>query len=200
MAKLFDAIDDKLARWIRAQHLFFVGTAPSEGGHVNVSPKGRMDTFAILGPRAVAYLDFVGSGIETIAHLRENGRICVMLCAFEGPPRIVRLHGRGEVAQVGTPRFEELAHAFDLDGGLAEFRHGIRSIVRVAVERVADSCGYVVPLMAYGGEREQMPKWQRTRVTKQGEDAVLAYSADHNAASIDDLPGVDVELLPLRDR
>src|SRR5207244_1466363 len=118
----------------------------------------------VLAPRAVAYLDFVGSGIETIAHLRENGRIVVMFCAFEGPPRIVRLHGRGEVAQVGTARFEELAASFDLGGPIDEVRSGIRSIIRVEVARIADSCGYVVPLMEYRGERSQMPKWQAAQV------------------------------------
>src|SRR3712207_9563373 len=102
MAKLFSELDDKLAGWIRQQHLFFVAPAPpGSDGHVNVSPKGPIETFRILGPREVAYLDFVGSGIETIAHLRENGRIVIMFCAFAGAPRIIRLHGRGEVAQNG---------------------------------------------------------------------------------------------------
>jgi hypothetical protein len=196
VAKLFEQIDDRLAEWIRGQHMFFVGTAPTAAeGHVNVSPKGFMETFRILGPREVAYLDFVGSGIETIAHLRENGRIVVMFCAFQGPPRIVRLHGRGDVAQVGSARFDALASSFDL-ASLEDVRHGIRSIVRVEVARVADSCGYVVPLMDYRGERSQMPKWQAAKVAKGGASAVLDYSAEHNARSIDDLPGVEVELLP----
>ena len=91
-------IDDKLAAWIGRQQMFFVGTAPSgDGGHVNVSPKGPIESLRILDPHAVAYQDVIGSGAETIAHLRDNGRIVVMLCAFEGPPRILRLHGRGTV-------------------------------------------------------------------------------------------------------
>ena len=200
MGKIHDQIDEKLAGWIGRQRLFFVASAPTEGGHVNVSPKGPIESLRILDGHTVEYDDHVGSGAETVAHLRENARICVMLCAFEGPPRIVRLHGRGDVAQVGTPRFDELAQAFELDGALADFRHGVRSIVRVEVERVADSCGYVVPLLEYVGEREQMPRWQRAQVAKLGEAGVLAYSADHNAASIDGLPGVEIELLPLRER
>jgi hypothetical protein len=198
MGKIFDGIDEKLADWIRRQHMYFVGTAPSgDDGHVNVSPKGLIETFRVLGPREVAYLDFVGSGIETIAHLRENARIVVMFCAFEGPPRIVRLHGRGEVAQIGGDRFDELAPRFDLGGAIGEVRAGIRSIVRIDVTRIADSCGYVVPLMDYRGERTQMPKWQAAQVAKHGETAILAYSADNNERSIDDLPGVEVELLPV---
>jgi hypothetical protein len=104
MGKVFDGIDEKLAGWIAAQHMFFVATAPREGGHVNLSPKG-LDSFAILEPKRVAYLDLVGSGAETIAHLRENGRITFMFCAFEGLPRIVRLHGRGETIEPGDPEF-----------------------------------------------------------------------------------------------
>src|SRR3954451_24612405 len=97
MGKVFDEIDEKLAAWIGRQRMFFVGTAPSGAdGHVNVSPKGPIGSLRILDPRTVAYLDVVGSGAETIAHLRDNGRIVVMLCAFEGPPRILRLPGRGE--------------------------------------------------------------------------------------------------------
>ena len=107
MGKVYDSIDDKLAAWIGRQRLFFVGTAPSgTGGHVNVSPKGPMDSLRILDPHTIAYLDVIGSGAETIAHLRDNGRIVVMLCAFAGPPRIVRLHGRGEVLYPSHPEFD----------------------------------------------------------------------------------------------
>src|SRR4051794_34167266 len=197
MGRTYDGIDERLAAWIARQPLFFVGSAPSgEDGHVNVSPKGPIGTLRVLDEHTVAYLDIVGSGAETIAHVRENGRIVVMLCAFDGPPRIVRLHGRGEVAQLGSARFDELAPAFDLDGPLDELREGIRSVIRVEVTRVADSCGYVVPLMEYLGERSQMPKWQAAQLAKHGEGAVLEYSARHNERSIDDLPGVEVEFLP----
>src|SRR3954467_15432260 len=146
MGKVFDEIDGHLARWIARQALFFTGTAPLDGdGHVNVSPKGPIGSLRVLGPRTVAYLDTVGSGSETIAHLRENGRIVIMLCAFSGPPRIVRLHGRGEVHPAGTERFEEL-------DALCRFEQpqvaaARRSIVVVELTRIADSCGYGVPLM-----------------------------------------------------
>src|ERR1700749_5337776 len=110
MAKVFDDIDDHLQRWIAAQQMFFVGTAPlAADGHVNVSPKGPIDTLRILDPHTVAYLDMVGSGAETIAHVRENGRIVVMFCAFSGPPRIVRLHGRAEVVAAAHAQFGDLA-------------------------------------------------------------------------------------------
>jgi pyridoxamine 5'-phosphate oxidase-like protein len=197
VAKVFDGIDERQRAWIAAQPLFFVATAPlAADGHVNLSPKGPIGSLRVLDDHTVAYLDIIGSGAETIAHLRENGRIVVMLCAFDGPPRIVRLHGRGEVAQVGTPRFDALAPAFELNGHLDGLRAGLRSVIRVEVTRIADSCGYVVPLMEYRGERSQMPKWQAAQVAKHGEHAILDYSAEKNERSIDDLPGVEVELLP----
>ena len=109
MARTYDEIDDHLRAWIARQPMFFVGSAPLAGdGHINVSPKGPGGTLRVLGPRRVAYLDYVGSGAETIAHVRENGRVVVMFCAFEGPPRIVRLHGRGEYVLTDDPRFDEL--------------------------------------------------------------------------------------------
>ena len=136
MAKVFDAIDARLAAWIARQRMFFVATAPSgDGGHVNVSPKGPIETLRVLDEHTVAYLDLVGSGAETVAHLHDNGRIVVMLCAFEGPPRIVRLHGRGEVLDAGAVEFPDTT-------ALPE-QH--RTVIRVAVERIADSCGFGVP-------------------------------------------------------
>ena len=192
MAKVFGEIDGKLAEWIARQRMFFVATAPSgDGGHVNCSPKGGPGTFRVVDGRTVAYLDFVGSGIETIAHLRENGRILIMFCEFEGPPRIVRLHGRGAVTQVGDPEFEDL-HArlgFPADPGA-------RSIVAVAVERISDSCGYGVPLMRYEDERPQREAWLDSRLRKHGPHGVLDYVLEQNAESIDGLPGVDVARLP----
>src|SRR6476620_1144244 len=148
MGKVYEAIDQHLRDWIARQTLFFVGTAPLAGdGHVNLSPKGPIGTLRVLGPHAVAYLDLIGSGAETIAHLRENGRIVVMLCAFEGPPRILRLHGRGEVVTPPDPAFDELLErcAF-VEPEISESR---RAVVRVDVQRIADSCGYGVPLMSY---------------------------------------------------
>ena len=185
MAKVFDEIDDHLARWIGRQRMFFVATAPlAAGGHVNVSPKGPIETLRVLGPREVAYLDAHGSGTETIAHVRENGRIVVMLCAFEGPPKILRLHGRAEVVQPEDERFARLLDtcAFD-DLGPPESR---RSIIRVDVERIADSCGYGVPLMPHEADRHQLPEWGERR----GADGVVAYQAEKNAVSLDGLPGL----------
>src|SRR5919107_4154467 len=152
MGKVFPAIDGHLADWIARQALFFVGTAPlDEDGHVNVSPKGPIGSLRVLGPTTVAYLDIYGSGAETIAHLRENGRIVVMLCAFSGPPRILRLHGRGEVLLAGDDGFADLlAQAAFEEPSIPEAR---RAIVRVQVSRIADSCGYGVPLMSHDGER-----------------------------------------------
>src|SRR6195952_5781466 len=147
MGKVFAEIDDKLASWISRQHMFFVGTAPAGAqGSINVSPKGMGGTFAVLGPQTVAYLDYTGSGTETIAHLRENGRIVVMFCAFDGPPRIVRLHGRGEVLEPASPDFTALASRFPP-------RPGVRAVIRIRVQRVSTSCGFAVPLMDYRADR-----------------------------------------------
>jgi hypothetical protein len=176
VGKIHDSIDEKLRAWIEQQHLFFVGTAPlAADGHVNVSPKGDLRWFRVLGPREVAYLDFVGSGAETIAHARENGRIVVMFCAFSGPPRVVRLHGRATV----LPANDELAARFDPP------EHAVRSVIRIEVERIADSCGYGVPRMRYEGKRTQYDAW----VDKKVRDGALdAYVAEKNARSIDGLP------------
>ena len=185
MGKTYDAIDRKLADWIRRQRLFFVGTAPNgHGGHVNVSPKAPIETLALLGDRTVAYLDLIGSGIETVAHLRENGRIVVMLCAFEGPPRIVRLHGRGEAVEAGTAEFVELARACRFDVPV-----NTRAIVRIEVDRIADSCGYGVPLMDYAGERPQQAAWVERKLA-QSPTALDDYVREKNALSIDGLRGI----------
>ncbi len=141
MSAVHPAIDDRLAAFMLAQPVFFVGTAPAGGeGHVNVSPKGLAGSFAVLGPHEVAYLDLTGSGAETIAHLRDDGRICLMFCAFEGPPNIVRLHGRGEVVLPDAPAFAALADRF-------ADHPGRRAVIRVDVDRVSDSCGYAVPCL-----------------------------------------------------
>ncbi|HEY6780996.1 MAG TPA: pyridoxamine 5'-phosphate oxidase family protein [Thermoleophilaceae bacterium] len=150
-------MDEHHRAWIARQALFFVGSAPlAADGHVNVSPKGPIGSLRVLDDHTVAYLDVVGSGAETIAHLRENGRIVVMLCAFEGPPRILRLHGRGEVVAAGDERFDELIERCDFDQPpVPESR---RSIVVVHVSRIADSCGYGVPLMSFEVDREHQEK------------------------------------------
>lgn len=189
MATTTDAISQAQAAWIADQPMFFVGTAPLSGdGHVNISPKGPGETLRILGPNAAAYLDFTGSGAETIAHLRENGRIVLMWCAFDGPPQIIRLHGQGTVVWPGDPGFEELVAAF---AEPALPREALRAVIRVAVERVTRSCGYTVPFMEFAGEREQMPKWTAKQL-RDDPAGLDAYRAQKNATSIDGLPSVPV--------
>lgn len=191
MGKIFDGIDKRLERWMAAQPMFFVGTAPLDAdGHVNVSPKGPIDTLRVLAEDRVAYLDIVGSGAETIAHLRENGRVVIMLCAFSGPPRIVRLHGRGEVVTAGEPRFDELARRCGFpEPEIPQMR---RAIVLVEVERVADSCGYGVPLMSYEGRRPHSDLWAAKKLRVGGPGALLDYQREKNSVSIDGLPAVEL--------
>jgi Pyridoxamine 5'-phosphate oxidase len=189
MGRTYEGIDEHWRGWIARQPLFFVATAPLAGdGHVNVSPKGPIGTLRVLGPHTVAYLDVFGSGAETIAHLRENGRIVVMLCAFEGPPRILRLHGRGEVVTPDDARFAELLErcAFE-ETAPPEAR---RTVVVVHVTRVADSCGYGVPLMSYEGERPHQGASTAKRLRTHGLDAIEDYKREHNAASLDGLPAL----------
>lgn len=182
MGRTYEGVDGRLRDFILRQHVFFVGTAPlSPEGHVNVSPKGLAGTFAVLDEHTVAYLDLTGSGIETVAHLRENGRIILMFCAFEGPPRIVRLHGRGEAVLAGHPRYDELVGRFPPI-------EGTRSVILVRLSRVSDSCGYGVPLMDYVADRDQLPEWSR----RKGLDGLDTYRAEKNSLSVDGLPGVPV--------
>jgi pyridoxamine 5'-phosphate oxidase-like protein len=183
MGKVYEAVDGRLRAFIEAQRMFFVATAPSgDGGHVNVSPKGMTGSFVVTGPLEVAYLDYHGSGAETIAHLRDNGRITIMFCAFEGPPKIVRLHGRGRATPVDDPSFPALLAAFPDPPDT----HGVRSVVTVEIDRVSDSCGYAVPLMTYAGDRDLLVKSHARR-----DDAALAdYRRTRNAASIDGLPAL----------
>jgi Pyridoxamine 5'-phosphate oxidase len=196
MGKIYETVDAQLAGWLDRQRMFFVATAPRDGGHVNCSPKGS-DCFRVLEPRRVAYLDFTGSGIETIAHLKDNGRIVLMFCAFEGPPKIVRLHGKGKIIQRGEVEFEALLSLF---GTLDELQlASVRSIVIVDLDRISDSCGYSVPLMHYEGERTQMAAWTKNRLRQRGADALAAYRYEQNLTSIDGLLGLDDSLLPLPD-
>jgi pyridoxamine 5'-phosphate oxidase-like protein len=189
MSKLFDAIDDTLKAFIEAQPVFYVATAPSgPEGHVNLSPKGGKGLFRVTGPRGFSYVDLIGSGIETVSHLRENGRIVAMFCSFSGPPKIVRLHGSGRVVQQGDTGFDERVAAFDVAD---EQRPAVRSVIEIDVTRVSDSCGFVVPRMAYEGERDQLYRWTDNRLRKQGPDALRSYAAAHNAESIDGLAGLD---------
>jgi hypothetical protein len=186
MAKVHESIDGRLRAFIEAQPMFFVATAPSgSGGHINLSPKGMTGTFAVLGERRVAYLDYTGSGAETIAHLRDNGRVVLMFCAFAGPPNIVRLHGTGRAVLPADP---------DHDGLLAAFpqprTHGLRAIIDVAVERVSDSCGYAVPLMDYVGDRDLLVRWAE----RKSDADLVGYANDKNLRSIDGLPALDSRL------
>ncbi len=179
MADRFASLSPDLAQWWRAQPVFFVATAPAgDGGHVNLSPKGY-DTLRVLGPQRVAYLDLTGSGVETIAHLRENGRITLMACAFTGNPRISRIYGRGIVHEAGTSGFDALAPDFPP-------LPGRRAIIEVDVERVTTSCGYAVPLMDLVDDRDRLTAWAE----KKGDDGVVAYRAAKNRESIDGLPGL----------
>ncbi len=182
MGKQFSEITPELASWLEEQRLFFVATAPlADDGLVNCSPKG-MDTFRIVGPREVAYLDLTGSGIETAAHLRENGRIVFMFCAFTGPPKILRLHGAGEALVPDSAEFDTLRPLFpDLPG--------IRAIVRCRLSRISDSCGYAVPRYELVGERDTLVQW----ATSKGPDGLIQYRKDRNSKSIDGLPGMTSE-------
>ena len=179
MGKVRTQIDEAAREFIARQKIFFVASAPlSAEGHVNLSPKG-LDTFRILGPTTVAYLDFNGSGVETIAHLKENGRIVLMFCAFQGPPDIWRLYGQGRVIEAHEAEFAEFAAHF----GECE---NARSVIVVEIDRVQDSCGYGVPLFRYEGERTQLQAWAR----KRGAEGLKEYRAEKNRKSIDGLAGV----------
>ncbi|WP_104435132.1 pyridoxamine 5'-phosphate oxidase family protein [Kineococcus xinjiangensis] len=180
MGKVFDSIDEQLRRWIDAQPMWFVATAPLDAdGRVNVSPRGG-DSLSVLGAHRVGWVDFTGSGIETIAHLRENGRACVMFASFDLRPRIVRLHGRGQVHWPGTAVFEEVT-------ALHPPHPSTRAVITVDVERISDSCGWGVPVMdVVTDERELL----RQFAEKKGPDGMDVYRAQKNTSSIDGLPGL----------
>lgn len=176
MGKVVECITAELQAFIEAQPLFFVATAPlSPSGHVNLSPKG-LDCFRVLSPSRVAYLDLTGSGNETAAHLHENARITFMFCAFEGPPRILRLYGTGEVVLPGQGEWAGLAARFP------EYP-GVRQIIVADVERVQTSCGFAVPLMEYAGQRDTLLRWAEAKG-----DGLHRYRQEKNSRSIDGLP------------
>jgi hypothetical protein len=181
VGKTRSLIDDVARRFIEEQHIFFVASAPLDAtGHVNLSPKG-LDTFRILNPTTVAYIDFNGSGVETIAHLKENGRIVLMFCAFQGPPNIFRLYGCGRVVEPHDAEFATFAGNFPV-------HDNARSIIVVYLTRVTDSCGYGVPIFKYEGEREQLHAWARNK----GPEGLRGYREQKNKQSIDGLPGVSL--------
>jgi hypothetical protein len=179
VGKIFDGVDEKLAAWIMAQPVWFVATAPlAADGHINLSPRGH-DTLSVLSPHRVGWVDYTGSGVETIAHLRENGRICLMFASFDRRPRIVRLHGQGTVSLPGEDTYEEVTA-----------RHpahpGTRAVITVDVDRVSDSCGYGVPIMDFVAERDLL----RLSADRRGPAGMAAYREEKNATSIDGLPGL----------
>ncbi len=179
MGKVFEKIEPRLQEFIQQQKLFFVSTAPlSPDGLVNVSPKG-WDSLRILDDHTVAYIDLTGSGIETVAHLKENGRITLLFCAFEGPPKLVRLQGNGTVLEKGTAGYQALQHHFP------DYLSA-RAIIKIDLSRISDSCGYTVPFFEYVGERDTMSKW----VDHRGAEALQAYQKEKNALSLDGLKGL----------
>jgi hypothetical protein len=188
MGEFQDGLTPELSHWIERQHVFFVATAPiAPDGLINCSPKG-MDTFRILGPREVAYLDLTGSGIETVAHARENGRIVFMFCAFEGPPKIVRLHGTADVYVPGSPQYDPLSSLFPQ-------YIGSRAIVHARLTRISDSCGYGVPQYRYDGDRKTLMRWSESK----GQDGLTQYRQAKNARSVDGLPGLTGTTSPPRE-
>jgi len=181
MGKIYDALSDELIAFIRRQRIYFVATAPlSADGSVNLSPKGYEETFRILDRRRVAYLDIGGSGIETHAHVRENGRVTLMFCAFEGAANIVRLYGRGEAVSIGEPGFEAARALFP------DYKGRARGVITVHIERIADSCGWGVPFFEFKGDRDQLRRWADNR--PEAEWRERRYES--NAQSIDGLPGL----------
>jgi hypothetical protein len=179
VGSLFPELNAALREFIAQQKMFFVASAPlAADGHVNVSPKG-LDCLRILGPTTVAYVDFTGSGIETVAHLRENGRLTIMFCAFQGPPRILRLRGCGEAIEPNDVAWDTYA------GQLPQY-DSPRSIIVLHVEMIADSCGYGIPLYEFKGDRTQLPAW----CDRKGPEGIAEYKATKNRQSIDGLPGL----------
>ncbi|MGX9922882.1 pyridoxamine 5'-phosphate oxidase family protein [Streptomyces sp. NPDC002248] len=192
MGKTYERIDGRLRTFIEEQPVFFTATAPlSEQGTVNLSPKGVRGSFAVLDAHTVAYLDFAGSNAETIAHLRENGRITLMWCAFQGPPNIVRVHGHGEAVFRDDPRFPGLVGRFE---AVDPDPHGLRAVIVVHAELIRDTCGYAVPFMAYEEERDLHAR----RFAREDDASLDAYfgKKDHIAKSIDGLPGLPLPLPP----
>lgn len=176
MAKVYEQITPELTAFIQQQQLFFVATAPlTATGHVNLSPKG-LDSFRMLSPTQVAYLDLTGSGNETSAHLQENGRITLMFCAFVDKPMILRLYGQGQTVLSGQPAWAGLIERFTP-------LSGTRQIIVVDVDRVQTSCGMGVPLFAYQGQRQALLDWAE----RKGADGLARYQQEKGRQSIDGL-------------
>lgn len=179
MGKDYTEIDDGIQQWMSRQCIYFVASAPLAGdGLVNVSPKGG-DTLRVIGPRQLAYVDYGGSGIETVAHLKENGRITLMMCAFDGPPKIYRFFGRGRNVEPHDEEFDDLLRAFPP-------QFSVRNIVVIDVERIMDSCGYGVPEFDFRKERDSMRNWVEAKT----DEELNAYRLKNNRQSLDGLPGL----------
>jgi Pyridoxamine 5'-phosphate oxidase len=180
MGKTYESIDEKLQAWLSAQKVFFVATAPlSQDGHINCSPKDG-ESFRVLDDRTVVYLDLTGSGVETMAHVKENERIVLMFCSFAGAPKIIRLHGHGEIIEPAQTEFEHFRAIFPPTTG-------IRSFIKVHLTRISDSCGYGVPLYEFRGRRSQLENW----TVQKGEESLIKYREKHNSRSIDQLEGIE---------
>ncbi|MFF5567316.1 pyridoxamine 5'-phosphate oxidase family protein [Streptomyces sp. NPDC012623] len=188
MGKRYERIDGRIRTFIEEQPVFFTATAPLAGdGHVNLSPKGREGTLVVIDELTLAYLDFGGSGAETIAHLRENGRITLMWCAFSGPPKVLRVHGRGEPVFRDDPRWAEYIPYFEgADGPSA------RAVIVIHAERVSDACGFAVPFMDYREERTQHAE----HFGRKSDEEFAAYCAkkDYVGVSLDGLPALPLPL------
>ena len=188
MGKEYTEIDERLQKWISRQMMFFVATAPNApDGLINCSPKG-LDSLRVLGPNQIAYVDTGGSGIETVAHLKDNGRITLMLCAFEGPPKIFRFYGQGTAME---------PHDAEFAGILARFPKmpAARNIILIDVERIIDSCGYGVPQYEFKAHRDSLPNY----FANQSEEDILAYRKNSNSESLDGLPGLAAESNSIED-
>lgn len=178
MGKQYAQIDSMHREFIERQHIFFTASATPDS-RINVSPKS-LDAFRILDDNTVAYLDLTGSGNETAAHLRADGRLTLMFCAFEGRPQILRLYGHGRSLTRGSAEYAELlASAFH-----DEEQPGARQIVVLDVDLVQTSCGFGVPLFDYTGERSDLIDWAANK----GEDGLQSYRREKNSRSIDGLP------------
>jgi hypothetical protein len=185
MSKFFEKIELVLKEFIERQHIFFTASATADS-RINLSPKGS-DSLRVLGPNQVAYLDQTGSGNEAAAHLRADGRLTIMFCAFEGAPMILRLYGHGTPLPRGVDEYERiLASAFD-----GNEPPGARQIVLLDVESVQTSCGYSVPLYDYKDERPTLQNW----ASRKGDDGIREYWREKNTASIDGLPTGMLEVL-----
>ncbi len=181
MGKPHEKLTEDLQQWIHKQHMFFVATSPlAADGMINCSPKG-LDSFRILDGHTVAYIDLTGSGVETISHLKENGRVVIMFCAFEGAANILRLYGTGEVVEPHQSEFEPLTALFPM-------YEGVRAIIRIHVNKIIDACGYSVPLYTYERQRDTLIKWTENKSA----DELRAYQQQKNLQSLDGLTGLQM--------